>query len=172
MNLPDIQIKKILYATDLSQNAYHAFAYAVDLAGRYAAKLSMLHVIEEIPDIDNKVIGYISRKDWDEIKQRHESEARSSLTGKLVQSRQPIAELLGQLGKDAQDGLAFKTGEILVKRGNPAEEILKQMDGQAFDLLVIGTHGLGGFADAMMGSTSRRVLRRCLKPVLAIRLPE
>jgi len=172
MNLPDIRIKNILYATDLSQNAYHAFAYAVNLAGRYGAKLSMIHVIEEIPDIENKVLGYISQAAWNEIKQRHETEARSSLTGKLVQNRAPIQELLGKLGKDAQEGLALETGKILVKRGNPAEEILKQMSLQDFDLLVLGTHGLGGFADAMMGSTSRRVLRRCLKPVLAVRLPK
>lgn len=172
MNLPKIEIKNILYATDLSENAYHAFAYAVNLAGRYGAKLSMIHVIEEIPDIENKVLGYISEKAWNEIKQRHETEARSSMTGKLVQNREPIKELLGKLGQDAQEELALKRGEILVKRGNPAEEILKQMSSQAFDLLVVGTHGLGAFADAMMGSTSRRVLRRCRKPVLAIRLPE
>ena len=175
MNLPDIQIKKILYATDLSQNAYHAFAYAVSLASRYGAELSMLHVIEDIPDFDNKVVGYISQQGWEEIKQRHEDEARSSLTGKLMQNRGPIEDLLGQLSNDARGNLpeqAFKTGEILVKRGNPVEQILKQVNAKDFDLIVMGTHGHGVFADAMMGSTSRRVLRRCLKPVLVVRLPK
>ena len=175
MNLPDIQIKKILYATDLSQNAYHAFAYAVSLASRYGAELSMLHVIEDIPDFDNKVIGYISQQGWEEIKQRHEDEARSSLTGKLMQNRGPIEDLLGQLSNDTRGNLpeqAFKTGEILVKRGNPVEQILKQVNTKDFDFIVMGTHGHGVFADAMMGSTSRRVLRRCLKPVLVVRLPE
>ena len=32
MKLPNIQIKKILYATDLSETAAHAFSYAVSLA--------------------------------------------------------------------------------------------------------------------------------------------
>ncbi len=175
MNLPDIQIRKILYATDLSPNAYHAFAYAVSLASHYRAELSMLHVIEDIPDFDNKVVGYISQQGWEEIKQRHEDEARSSLTGKLMQSRAPIEDLLGQLSNNAQGNLpepAFKTGEILVKRGNPVEQILNQVNEKDFDLIVMGTHGHGVFADAMMGSTSRRVLRRCLKPVLVVRLPE
>lgn len=175
MNLPDIQIRKILYATDLSQNAYHALAYAVSLASRYGAELSMLHVIEDIPDFDNKVVGYISQQGWEAIKQRHEDEARSSLTGKLVQSRGPIEDLLGQLSNTARKNLpeqAFKTGAILVQRGNPVEQILKQVNDQDFDLIVMGTHGHGVFADAMMGSTSRRVLRRCLKPVMVIRLPE
>jgi len=175
MNLPDIQIRKILYATDLSQNAYHALAYAVSLASRYGAELSMLHVIEDIPDFDSKVVGYISQQGWEAIKQKHEDEARSSLTGKLVQSRGPIEDLLGQLSSDACENLpkqAFNTGEILVKRGNPVEQILQQVNEQDVDLIVMGTHGHGAFADAMMGSTSRRVLRRCLKPVMVVRLPE
>jgi nucleotide-binding universal stress UspA family protein len=175
MNLPDIQIRKILYATDLSPNAYHALGYAVSLASRYDAELSMIHVIEDIPDFDEKVVGYISKQRWDEIKGQHEDEARSSLTGKLVRNRGPIADLLGQLGREARKGQAeqeLKTGQMLVKRGNPVEMILEQMNTQDFDLIVMGTHGHGAFADAMMGSTSRRVLRRCPKPVLIVRLPE
>jgi nucleotide-binding universal stress UspA family protein len=41
-----------------------------------------------------------------------------------------------------------------------------------FDLVVMGTHGHSVFVDAMMGGTARRVLRRCKKPVLAVRLPK
>ena len=174
MKLPDIQIKKILYATDLSQHAYHAFSYAVSLAGRYDAELSMIHVIEDIPDFDSKVVGYISQQQWDAIKHQHEDEARSSLTGKLVQSRGPVAALLGHLGDEARDthpGRRLKTGEMIVRRGNPVEQILEQVNEKDFDLIIMGTHGHGGFADAMMGSTSRRVMRRCMKPVLLVRLP-
>jgi nucleotide-binding universal stress UspA family protein len=36
----------------------------------------------------------------------------------------------------------------------------------------MGAHGHGVLADAVMGSVSRRVVRRCKKPVLVIRLPE
>ena len=37
MTLANIQIKKILYATDLSESARHAFSYAVSLANMYGA---------------------------------------------------------------------------------------------------------------------------------------
>ncbi|MGD8721592.1 MAG: universal stress protein, partial [Desulfobacterales bacterium] len=43
--LPDIKI--ILYATDLSENARRAFGYAASLANRYGAKIIVLHVIED-----------------------------------------------------------------------------------------------------------------------------
>ena len=49
MNLPDIQIKKILYATDLSETAVHSFSYAVSLANIYGAGITILHVLAEFP---------------------------------------------------------------------------------------------------------------------------
>ena len=42
------QIKKILYATDLSQNSAYAFYYAVDLAQERGAKIIILNVIEPV----------------------------------------------------------------------------------------------------------------------------
>jgi nucleotide-binding universal stress UspA family protein len=43
------QIKKILYATDLSKNSSYAFLYATDLARRHDARITILHAIEPIP---------------------------------------------------------------------------------------------------------------------------
>jgi len=40
------------------------------------------------------------------------------------------------------------------------------------DLIVMGSHGHGGFVDALIGSTARRVVRRSKKPVLVVRLSE
>ena len=42
------EIKKILYTTDLSQNARHAFSYAASIANRYGAGVTILHVLEDI----------------------------------------------------------------------------------------------------------------------------
>jgi hypothetical protein len=45
MKLPKVDIKKILYATDLSEGAKYAFAYAVSLANTYHASITILHVL-------------------------------------------------------------------------------------------------------------------------------
>ena len=45
------QIKKILYATDLTKNSAYAFYYAIDLAQRRDAKIVILHVVEPLPPI-------------------------------------------------------------------------------------------------------------------------
>ncbi|RLB93486.1 MAG: universal stress protein, partial [Deltaproteobacteria bacterium] len=60
MELPSVNIKKVLYTTDLSWSARYAFSYALSLAGKYEASLVILHVIEEIPNFDQRIIGYIT----------------------------------------------------------------------------------------------------------------
>ena len=83
MNLPKVDVKKILYATDLSDNARYAFAYAISLADLYNASITFIHVLSEIPDIlDKSVIGYISEDRWEEIKSQNVTEAREALIGK------------------------------------------------------------------------------------------
>ena len=174
MILPKVQVKKILYATDLSENARMAFAYAVSLANLYGAGLTILHVVPEHPDLDGKVVGYISESKWNEIKEQHFEEARAALIGKRNEGM-AIRDVLDRFCKDVQDGLvdcSFTTDEVVVERGDAAEKILEVSQAKGIDLIVIGSHGYGTFKDAMMGGTARRVSRRAKMPVLLVRLPE
>jgi len=59
-----------------------------------------------------------------------------------------------------------------VRHGLVVDEIIAESYEGDYDLVVMGAHGHKGLADAVMGSTSRRVLRRCPTPVLVVRLPE
>ncbi len=170
-----VEVKKILYATDLSDSARHAFAYAVSLAELYGARIVFLHVVPEVPDyMDAQIIGYISQDRWEEIKDRNFSEAKEALIGKKRDATAARA-VLDQFCADAKglkESLSAMADEIHVKEGNPVEQILKQADESDCDLIVMGTHGTGSLADAMIGSTARRVVRRSLKPVLVVRQPE
>lgn len=175
MILPKVEIKKILYTTDLSDTARYAFSYAASLANLCGASVTVLHVLYEVPSfLDTSVIGYIGEDRWNEIKQHHFDEARESLIGKR-RDNVAIKEVLAQFCDDAKaecmDG-NFVTDEIVVVRGNPVEEIIKQSQERNCDLIVMGTHGHKSLVDAMMGSTARRVLRRSKIPVLVVRLPE
>ena len=57
MEIPKVEIKKILYATDLSENARYAFAYAVSLADLYNATITIFHVLPEVPNLGAKPLG-------------------------------------------------------------------------------------------------------------------
>ena len=52
------------------------------------------------------------------------------------------------------------------------EKILETANKLNCDIIVMGTHGTGTFADAMLGSTARRVVRHSKKPVFVVRLTE
>ncbi|NNK86199.1 MAG: universal stress protein [Desulfobacterales bacterium] len=174
MTLPKVEIKNILYATDLSENARYAFAYALSLANLYGAQITFLHVLPEVSELaDSNIIGYISADRWEEIKAQHFSEAREAIIGKKRNSGAAKA-VLDQFSEDAKlgpEGSGLIADDIIVERGNPVEQILKQAEEKKCDLIVMGTHGQGTLEDVMMGSTARRVLRRSKKPVLVIRLP-
>ena len=175
MTLPKVEVKKILYATDLSENARFAFAYAVSLADLYSAAITIIHVLPEVSELlDQSVIGYISAERWEEIKSQQMNEAKEALIGKR-REHLAIKEALHQFSEDVkqqQKGAGFATDEIIVERGNPVEEIIKTAEERNCDLIVMGTHGQGTLADVMLGSTARRVIRRSKIPVLVVRLPE
>ena len=175
MDLPKVDVKKILYATDLSESARYAFAYAVSLADLYHAAITMIHVLPEVPDIlDKNIIGYISADRWEEIKSQNVDEAKEALIGKR-RDHLAIRDALHQFSenvKESHEGKGFVTDDIVVVRGNPVEQILTQAEEKNCDLIVMGTHGHGTLADVMIGSTARRVLRRSTKPVLVVRLPK
>ena len=175
MTPPKVDVKKILYATDLSENARYAFAYAVSLANLYGAKITLLHVLPEVPElIDHHVIGYIDADRWEQIKAQHFDEAREALIGKR-KDHLAVKDVLHHFSEkvmEGQEGEGFSTDEIIVERGNPVEEIINQSKKLNCDLIVMGTHGHGTLEDAMIGSTARRVVRRSKMPVLVVRLPD
>ena len=160
------EIKKILYTTDLSKSARHAFSYAASIANPYEAAITVLHVLGPAPSDDyvSDLSAYLGNEKWEEIRSKLEEETINDIKARLDKFCQGVT--------GEKTSCAFTVDEILVKRGNPVEQILREAQEGDFDMVVMGTHGHGTLADAMMGSTARRVLRRSQKPVLVVRLPE
>jgi nucleotide-binding universal stress UspA family protein len=172
MKLSNIQIKKILYTTDLSESSVHAFSYAVSMANTYGAGITILHVLSEFSGEDF-IANMISTDTWEEIKNRHYSEARNQLIGKKrdhVALKEVLEAFSEEVKADSKDQ-AFVTDEVLIKHGAPAEVITETAQKQNCDIIVMGTHGHGTFADFFVGSTTKWVIKHSSIPVLVIRLP-
>lgn len=176
MEVPKIAIRKILYPTDLSETGRHAFAYAASLANRYGAELTVFHVLEEGPELDPRLAGYISEELWEEIKQRDLREA----TEILVRRRRDDAAIRSTVSdfcEAAQLGVpeeAYVTYDIDVTFGHPVPEIVRKARQGGYDLIVMGSHGHGTLVEAMafmIGDTVRDVLRRSPVPVVVVPLP-
>jgi nucleotide-binding universal stress UspA family protein len=159
------EIKKILYATDLSENARHAFGYAVSLANRYDAGITVLHVVEELSSFARSMVEEIlGEKRWaDRIKEK-EAEVISDLKTRLD-------EFCKQVGHE-QPSCPFMIDKTVVVTGHPVDQISRCAKEMEADIIVLGSRGKGGLADVTLGSTSRRVLKRGITPVMVIRLPK
>ena len=172
MIIPKVDVKKILYATDLSENARYAYAYAASLAELYGAQITLMHVLPELSELmDKHIVGYIDADRWEKIKAQHFDEAREALIGKR-KDHLAVQDVLQQFSENATEGEGSGSDQVIVERGNPVEKIIEHSEKEKFDLIVMGTHGHGTLEDAMIGSTARRVIRRSKIPVLVVRLPK
>lgn len=63
------------------------------------------------------------------------------------------------------------TGKVDTKlrRGNPGDEIIKEANGEEYDLVIMGSRGHGTFSRAILGSVSNKVLNHTKKNVLIIK---
>lgn len=143
-----MNIRKILVAFDGSASSQKAFRAAVDLALKLNAKVITLSVIH-VPDFSPSMDEIVETVD----------EAEKHF--------QPLLRELKDYGQ--QNELEIKT---IIKRGHPAETIIKYAFANQFDLIVIGTRGLGGFKKMILGSIAQKVVSYSNTPVMVIREKE
>ena len=171
---PKIEYKKILYTTDLSESGRYAFHHAASLAHQYGAELVALHVVEGGPELDRRLFGYVDEKLWEEIKTRNLQEAKEILL-KRKRDDAVIKGCVGEFCEEVQAAIPeqpYVTYSILVKMGDPEEQIIEEAERGKYDLIVMGSHGYGPLRETLMGDTVRRVVRTSRVPVLVIRVPE
>lgn len=142
---------KILVPVDGSDCSNNAAFYAAGLAEKLGAELTLLHVLPPLPT-------YISN-----YSDRMES-IEATLMNEFTNEAQTILAKNKQIFSDKN--IVVKTKLLL---GNPADEICQLSAEKQYDLIVIGSRGLGGIKAYLMGSTSNRVSRHAKCPVLIYR---
>jgi len=158
------EIKKILYATDLSKNSSYAFLYAADMAKRHNAKIVILHSIGPVRYMYSE--GMTDRVV--ELLQRGKKEERETDLEEIKKYLQKFCEKIeNQIGPPCVELVS----KILVPLGHPVEEILNAADQEGCDAIVLGTHGKGFLRHTFLGSVAGSVLQRSRKPVFVIPLP-
>jgi nucleotide-binding universal stress UspA family protein len=155
------KIKRVLYATDLSENSTYAFRYAVNTAEKHDAEIIILHVVDEVsPSVHAFIAMSLPDRDMKRIKSEAVKETNTRLDKFCKTELRGNPECLKRI----------RTVEVL--EGYPAEEILRVAGEQECDVIIMGTHGKGLLTHTFLGSVAERVLRRSRKPVFIIPLPK
>jgi nucleotide-binding universal stress UspA family protein len=159
------EIKTILYPTDLSETSNHAFSYAVSLANRYDGSIVILHVLKDVTHSDEELVTkVIGAKKWQEVLDRKKMEVVENIRKRL--------EDFCEQTRSEMSGCPFLVKNIIVEIGNPVDAIVAEATKDDIDMVIMGASGHGTIAGTVIGSVSRRVVRRCKKPVLLVRLPD
>ena len=140
---------KILVPTDFSEYSDKALRQALDIATQYKAKVFVLHVVHE--QITQCVYDYCLSAD--EVQR-----AESQLMGG---AKQNLEKQLARFPRSKEVELA-----TAIRKGIPAEEILKEEEEKGIDLIVIASLGQTGLAKYLIGSIARNVLKGAKCPVL------
>jgi nucleotide-binding universal stress UspA family protein len=135
---------KLLFPTDFSSPAQYALDYAVDLADRLGAELTLLHTFRV----------YSTAGMFTSVEQYLEEESATEML-------KVMAYIENDLGKDVR-----LTSRIM--RGDPTTVIASLADEEDYDLIVMGTQGASGLEEVFTGSTTNGVIRRAGTPVLVI----
>jgi nucleotide-binding universal stress UspA family protein len=146
-------IKRILFATDFSDNSRYALTFAISFAKKYDAMLYVLHVIQQ-PSYPLGMYAEISFDAMDKFSQ--------SISEAVQKEMQALKE------KDLKGCSKY---ECLIVHGTPFLEILRTAKEKNVELIVVGTHGRTGLDHVLFGSTAEKVVRRAPCPVLSVRLP-
>jgi universal stress protein A len=142
---------RILVPVDYSVHSLKAVGYAAELAQRLGANLDIVHVWDRPTYISDAVLV------------GHGAEQRSLAEMIRENAKTEMKEFLSKV--------TLATGVTTTDRllsGDPASVILKELDAQKYDLVVIGTHGRGGLAHLLLGSVAEKLVRHSKVPVLTV----
>jgi nucleotide-binding universal stress UspA family protein len=144
-----VEFKNVLCAIDLSDASAHTLTYAAALARWYTSQLTVLHVA---PTFDAMQV-------------------RGGALGDAISIVQPMPreEALREL-RQAVDGatIAADHTTLVAEAGEPVTTIVAQALSIPADLLVMGTHGRGGFDRMLLGSVTEKVLHKAPCPILTV----
>jgi len=134
--------RRVLCAADASEWSAGTIAFAIEIAAEGAEHLTVLNVIEDLPDTRAWAQGRYAMREVEAFRGDLELAAVAELQ-KLIPDEARVSCRL-------EEHVAF---------GRPEREILRVAQDEGADLIVMGTHGRGALDRVLFGSTVRRVVR-------------
>lgn len=155
----NIMYKKILVAFDGSEASKHALDHAISVADLTKAEVHIVSVVPRVmmpvfPDEGFGSAPVTAAQDMGDYQERMRDVYGKSLEEAEMDIKSHYPDL--------------KIASHLLE-GRPSSVIVEQAESKDMDLIVIGSRGLGGITGWILGSTSRRIVESCTKPVLVVK---
>ena len=141
--------KKILVGSDGSDNAIRGAHVAAELAKKFDSELTVLHVYEFPPAL-MAVEPWVADPSMFAPPQPEVQNSVARRTGRAIE----------------EHGVKYEDRHEI---GHAAQELVRVAETGKYDLIVIGSRGLGGFQRLMLGSVSDQVLHHSHCPVLVVK---
>ena len=144
-----LEIKRILFPVDFTQNSSKILPYVLSVAKKYDATIYLLHVVEDL----------------------------SKWSCGFYVPHLPLVKYQKEALKGAEKRMDIVCDEQLescsnfqrmINCGDPAQEILKTVESEGIDLVIMGTHGRKGLDHVFFGSVAQNVVLKSASPVLTI----
>ncbi|OBQ45804.1 universal stress protein [Halodesulfovibrio spirochaetisodalis] len=158
------EINKILLATDLSEDAGVALRYAISLAEKYEAELTLLHVL---PDMKEQV--YLN-SGFDFAAVYDDKTLKNLLEAGTDKAKGTITELMHKQCEELMEGRAACANipvKPIISSGNAVKQITEHA--KACDVVVMGTKGHSKIGGILVGSVAQGVIAKSTAPVLIVR---
>jgi len=155
-NMFDPIFSRIMVAYDSSEPSKRALDLAAKTAAMFKGELVILTVVSRVvpPTFTEDGEGPIIVPDMQRFMDVQKEIYKRSLEEAEVEVRARYP------------GLKF---EALLLEGRPSATIVEVAEERDVNLIMIGSRGLGGITGWILGSTSRRVVDQCTKPILVVK---
>jgi nucleotide-binding universal stress UspA family protein len=143
-------ITTILVPTDFSESSTLALNAAKDLSRAFKASIHLLHVVQ------------------DPLSQSWALESYGAMPADLLKDLEALAQKDLEKALPESERASYKA-TLITQVGTPFSTIVDYAKAHDIDLVVMGTHGRGALAHAILGSVTERVVRFAPCPVLSVR---
>ncbi|PLX89932.1 MAG: hypothetical protein C0618_00025 [Desulfuromonas sp.] len=159
------KVKTILYATGLGAGTPYVFRYALSLAQKYDARIHIIHGREPLgASAQHMADLYMFQDTAEDVF----AQATLAAEKKIIEDIELLCEK--ELSDDAQG--RQRVDSIIVAQKTPKKAILDRADEVSADLIVMGSHRHSVLADAMLGTTTLKILHSTAVPVFVVKIPE
>ena len=149
---------RILVATDFSAHADAALKQAVWLARQAGASLTLSHTLRDLRRV------MLSASAPARLDLRH-GKGEQFLREVRISSDAKMGRIIAEL---AATDLEVRFETLL---GEPFLELTHAVQAEGYDLVMAGTRGLSGFEQFLVGSTAKRLIRKCPSSVWVVKSP-